>query len=257
MAKKVSLDLGLDKALEKRSNQEMVREILFGKGGEDIIAQKLEAFLAASTKDYNLDGFKSELDLLFNEHNLLNILHQSYIEDPILPEKKMRPGRLHRVFSASIRQGLYNATKFFANSDMRDEDTERILPTHLAAYEDKPKILEVLLEAGANPDVPDCFGFKAIYYALEKGSQPIVNLLLTNGTNLDDPVGDGLPTARQLIATREANAVRDKVIPSVTVAASQAVVDAIAIGAAITASDLSSPSSTPRSVPVHSSPERG
>ena len=93
-----------------------------------------------------------------------------------------------------------NASTFDPNT----EDIHGIRPLSIAAQRGNAMIIQLLLRAGAKPDVQDMFGIAAIHKAAAFGHAAAVKALLSNSSSIDANTPTGYVTAPHHLEAKSA-----------------------------------------------------
>lgn len=145
------------------------------------------------------------------------------IEAGANPQQRCRPFQataLHFATTAAVANALLNA-----GADIEAATTEDSRPLHAAVSSNLPSVVALLLERGADPNVPcQPYGDSPLHLAVREFRAKIIKLLLEGGANPDMPDAEGA-TPLHLAALRP----EKRVLP-----VAQALIDA---GANVNATD--------------------
>lgn len=87
------------------------------------------------------------------------------------------------AISASISQEVHSFV-FQNKAKLTAEDKEKNLPIHLAAKNDQPKSIALLLEAGASIDAQNAEGNTPLHMAIRAKAFLALKLLIEKGANI-------------------------------------------------------------------------
>lgn len=151
---------------------QIVRTLLNnGANPETVSNNEMSPLMVASVK-----GHKDIVDALLQ------------VEPPVLVNRQTSTQGLTALYQATIH-GHVSIIKALlkANADPNlSHKHKKISPLMIACMSNYPYVVELLLEAGADPHVEAANGHTALYYALNAGSSQIVQILLDYGANSNE-----------------------------------------------------------------------
>ena len=72
-----------------------------------------------------------------------------------------------------------------------DKNCGKKAPIHFAIFENKPEVVKLLVDSGANVNIKEKFGFTPLHISAGEGLTKVTQILLENGAEVDVKVSDG------------------------------------------------------------------
>ena len=72
-----------------------------------------------------------------------------------------------------------------------EKNCQNKAPLHFASMENKPEVVKLLVDSGANVNIKEKFGFTPLHISAGEGLTKVTQILLENGAEVDAKVSNG------------------------------------------------------------------
>lgn len=171
---------------EKERDQEITRNLLFHEAVKrdlTVILKLLLSYLTESNKDLLFlkdDDCNTALHLAVKQ-KLLNCCEQIMkCHSPTLAQKNNYGSTpLHCMIEGKFHDGCEKAMSYTNPGYINEPNNKGVIALHIAARENSPAILEILLNNSGDPRLKNIEDFNVLHYAANSGSVDCLKMILT------------------------------------------------------------------------------